>query len=446
MKNFLLILLILLLSGAAFAQGKVYEPIYWFYGRVLPTSDAGVAGPDGRMVITYYQGLPPDLSCASDEVGPRGAAGISQNYIINLMADYRNIPDAATTYEVATIRGADGYGAGPVAVTIDGSGVKRIPDMTLMRGGGVVPVDPPPEGSVRLTISREGESVGANIRVSWVAPIPINLYALTGPGTGVYTNEVSAWHWIDPAMVVGYNFYPGYVIHSGQVRAGTSEVYYKALIAGLDPYRYLASAEAVGKFNMNIGTGFNLISIPFATTPSADATVERIFGRGQLTSGGPDTADALYYKPSAGLPNYLKAYLSSTGWVGGSVMEPINPALGYFLEAHADKIVTVVGEVALRAGRTVKFDPDYTIFGILYPRPLQLTGGRTNPIEGAFSGGPDTADAIYYKPNAALPNYLKAYLSGASWTSGFDPKPPFGYFYERKAASFTWNHEYLDHE
>ena len=423
MKKLLLLIIILTVVGGAGAQDKVFEPIYWFYGRILPAADPLVASPNGRLVMTYYRGAVPDTDCATDEVGPMGASSREAEYVINLMSDPRNTPVENTTYEVATIRGADGYGAGPVTVTIDGTGVKMIPDMRLVLGGGVVPGEPPPAGTVRLTISRVADTVGSDVRVSWPGPEP-NIYVLTGGGTGVYTNEVSAWNWIDPLNLTDeYDFYSGYMIHLGQVGAGVREVYYKALIAGLDPRLYLASAEAVGKFDIPLlGTpGVNQVNI---TLSPADTNPNAVIGT-QLNAGS-----TIWSWTGAG---YNSGYFSGI-WSTG--VASVVPNEGYWIITPTGRRLTIVGSV-LNADQNIALgDKNVYMFGNSYAAPNPLTASQLSTVF-------NTGDSVWRWTNTASGGYDSVYYMGANtWSAAFDKLAPARGFWILRASRtpITWVH------
>jgi len=129
-----------LLGGKSLAQViYTYVPLYSVIGTVVDNpSSSAVGRADGNTVV-FYRNLDEFYSgvYASDIVGPTGNMAAANKYLINI-TDNQLLPLAVgNTYQVATIRDADNYGAGPVSVTISGTGYDIAPNMTMVLGGGV---------------------------------------------------------------------------------------------------------------------------------------------------------------------------------------------------------------------------------------------------------------------------------------------------------------------
>ena len=143
-----------------------------------------------------------------------------------------------------------------------------------------------PSGTVPLFISRAAN--GTDLEITWEAQSNPQIYAMTGDGTGAYTNNIAAWTKIagqgiltDAALGLGdFAIASGMLTHRSQVGAGTGEAYYKAVVAELDMTDAanaptFEAAWAVGKENIGINRvgaiGWNLIANPFKTRNIKDA-------------------------------------------------------------------------------------------------------------------------------------------------------------------------------
>jgi len=138
MKKFVLILLLAiglaaggLLANATQAQ-TAFTPIYWITGAV--TAQLGVT-IEGRRVVFYQD--PIDNGYSDNIVGISGLAGRPNDYALNAFEDHRLNITAGQNYRVATVRGADNMGAGPVNVTLSGIGYDIV-NLALVQGGGII--------------------------------------------------------------------------------------------------------------------------------------------------------------------------------------------------------------------------------------------------------------------------------------------------------------------
>ena len=132
-KFFIGLVLVLLLASMSFALVYSFYTIYWITGTV---NDENSVKADGHLVVffknldEYYQGY-----YAIDTVGPTGTAATANRYAINTA--FFTPFTVGSTYSVAVVQDAQGYGAGPVEVTISGSGYDEAPEMTMAYGAGV---------------------------------------------------------------------------------------------------------------------------------------------------------------------------------------------------------------------------------------------------------------------------------------------------------------------
>jgi hypothetical protein len=142
MKKVLAVLLIALfgigiflyLGFAAKAQ-HIYLGMYWIAGSV---SDPDNQGTEGRKVVFYKERT--DDGFSDDVVGAPGLAGQDGESIINAFEDWRMVITPGT-YLVAIVNDnpddmANGYGAGPVEITVTGKGYDTV-NLELALGAGI---------------------------------------------------------------------------------------------------------------------------------------------------------------------------------------------------------------------------------------------------------------------------------------------------------------------
>ena len=189
-----------------------------------------------------------------------------------------------------------------------------------------------PAGTVKLYISRGSGGNSGNIIVTWEADVYPNtkIYVRTGDGSGSYQNSyvlMGDWAKVNNSDVIGQttvNLVDGSLTHIGQVGAGTSEVYYKALdpIGQADLTRYIPNAWAVGKINVELAGngGIKLIGLPLYSGKASEAFA------GQLSSG-----QEIVLMPQAQVGGEGLDYLSvnSDGVVGPDV--EIRPMTGFWI-------------------------------------------------------------------------------------------------------------------
>ena len=145
-----------------------------------------------------------------------------------------------------------------------------------------------PSGTVPLFISRAAN--GNDLEITWEAQQfgDPQIYIMMGDGNGSYTNTFGVWTRIASsglldaiaASLGDFAIESGKLTHRSQVGAGTSEAYYKAVVAALDMNEpanipTFEAAWAVGKENIGINRvgaiGWNLIANPFKTRDIKDA-------------------------------------------------------------------------------------------------------------------------------------------------------------------------------
>ena len=305
------------------------------------------------------------------------------------------------------------------------------------------------EGPVILNIVRESETAGSAIKITWkinttefpayLADNPVDIYYLTGSGSGEYT--VNAGY----VKVVNSNaFVPGALTGSvsvplkevtinDQVGRGSPELYFKGLIAGSAPTVTgdygLAGAVAAGKINMDLnGTtstqGKNFLSVPFLITP--ESTLAIALGDG---SDAPWTNGDLVqfkFRPS---PAYQTAEYKDGVWKdSANTANPppfgMEPNKGYVFVVKAPKVLCAVGKVI-----------NTNVAHEIYAKGGEVSGGKTNlgliyPVQigltttSLISDGAANGDLIQYKTSAIGEAYISANVTGGVWVNDANPSDP----------------------
>ena len=199
------------------------------------------------------------------------------------------------------------------------------------------------------------------------------------------------------------------------------------------------ATNVVGKFDLELTLGFNLISLPLIPT-STD--IDDVISN-QLTGGLVFSADGIYNRDGD------KAFLATDGtWKDASAPTEasdltIDPDQGYFIEVKAASPdpVTVVGTVST-TNRTIVVSQGFNLIGTAFPVSVALDNSNLF-VSGANPGAIFNADGIYN------PAGEKAFLSSADnqWhdaasgnLSDMELSPGQGYFFEAKDAGFTWTY------
>ncbi|MBU0979445.1 MAG: hypothetical protein KJ709_01445 [Nanoarchaeota archaeon] len=146
MRVLLLGVVLLVIVGAVEAQEYVY-------GWVFDAKDGQPA--DGYNITLWYTGEARSNN-ATDEIGPNGLSGSSNQYVIDCEAltPSCSIDDNLT---LAVIDQGDSYIAGPVHVLVTGDGIDYPDDMTLTYD------HPPP---INITSPRNGTSVNMTVLIN----------------------------------------------------------------------------------------------------------------------------------------------------------------------------------------------------------------------------------------------------------------------------------------
>jgi len=302
----------------------------------------------------------------------------------------------------------------------------------------LVKADVPPANTVKLTIS----GVSSQVDIAWNTTEVPNIYYMTGDGTGSFSSDTAKWTKIDFSSLPNSTMYldppaqPTKLVHMKQFSktladGAIPEVYYKGLVAGTNPTdidpatgkAYLEEAWAVGKYDVPINTGLNLVTVPFYIE---DSTVEQAIGH-QL----PINSVIEHY---TGTGYYTADYLFDKGankWVNKMGIL-IKPSFGFWIKAPSNNIMTLTGNL-LKPSQIPysnrNIDTGLSLFGLPHPKPFSLGLAGFLPNEGdvveKFTGS----------------GYVTADYLGGFWVnkSNISLEPGKGYWYKRQgAAGFKW--------
>ncbi len=132
MKKLAIISLILGLAALTALAAFTYVPIYSIVGQV---NDIPEAAANGQMIV-FYKDVP-SYDLGQYNYGYINSGGM---YLINATSNpLMPLLGVGETYNVAVVRNAAGYGAGPETVTISGLGYDIAPDMIMALGAGIHP-------------------------------------------------------------------------------------------------------------------------------------------------------------------------------------------------------------------------------------------------------------------------------------------------------------------
>jgi hypothetical protein len=349
-------------------------------------------------------------------------------------------------------------------------------------GGGIVvePVVLIDEGPVILQITREADTPGSAIRISWtintteypelLPTAAVDIYALEGDGSGQYVNGGAGWFQVlggagvtDAGVARLVSMGVDGVFRSirvdNQVGTAPNEIYFKGVIRGRpEPLAHatwgLPGAAAVGKVNVPLqGTpanpGKNIVSIPLY--PKIDRSVSAVFGQEIWLD-----EELIQYKYT-GSPAYSSAKFLGGQWQnaarsGTPPAFEFDPRQGYEIIVRGDKVFSAVGGVINTSEAVVEIyngrglsTGGKTLLGMYYPLNFSLTGGSNLLVSGAGEN-----DLIQYKTSPFSPAYISAKVVDGRWINAANAgadlpavisnlRLPYGYTFVRYGdAGFTW--------
>lgn|GEM_PF-4224486 len=290
----------------------------------------------------------------------------------------------------------------------------RIGGVPEEEGGGAA-------GGVQVAISREGDSVGDAIIVSWTtsptgAAVDVYRLTTTEADSSIYTTEASAW------TVIMNNVTVSSTIESTQVGTGYAQAYYKVIPTGQTAL--FGTAEAVGKFNKDVPVGLSLFSVPFLPTATGLNTV---LGA-QLSNG-----DLIYYFTGVA---WVDSTLSGGTWSGG--VTDVQPDLGYWIRVQATpKTITVCGPLASASSRNITVDSGLNLDGTAYPVSVTL---EDSSLGAALTSPSSGTGKVYYFTGSA---WLDSTWNSTSWENKgvTHLQPTLGYWIRRdNTGSGSWTY------
>jgi hypothetical protein len=287
-----------------------------------------------------------------------------------------------------------------------------------------------PEGTVKLNIKRSGGAV----EVAWDTTVEtempkiyilINKSALSGTFANAYSEE--NWKTVAELAAAGENiviFGPeGKIVHVDQDGKGYSEVYYKAVkpavdLTTADGKTTFASAWAVGKINVDLYGGWNLVSAPFV----ADS-LNNVLGTDYKDN------EQLWIWSDADSKFKSTATFSSKSWPADL---NISPAQGYWLDlsgtaAGQKKTITLTGTVYTSTTINKKIYAGWDLIGNPYPKP-----------NAASEFTPAANDQIWVWDNEGQKFTGTKNYDGANWSPDALLIPGKGYWYNHIGKGFEW--------
>lgn len=380
---------------AAPAQGEahVFDALYFVEGKINDSSPASPLGVNGRNVV-FYELYPQVIRVASARTFEDG------RYTINIFDNSNITIDPAAHYFVAVERGTDNHGADQIEVNLSRDGFVET-NLTLAAGAGPIPIAVD-EGPVMLDITRAADAVGSELIIIWsintaefptLGPDqPIDVYMLTGDGSGRFTTGGTSWTKIienNALTPAGTGFTLGVptktFVYPNQVGRDPKEVYFKGLVTGssIDDATYgLPGAAAAGKYNAVVAKPasgasykYSFVSVPFVTP---DPSTGAVFGSQVPSAANSGNATELWGWTGTTFGNQM--FLSSTGWQTISGFTPVSVTVGqgYVFKtksasATEDRTLTTVGKVLNVPFGPVKVGANlYTFIGNPYPTKYGL--------------------------------------------------------------------------
>ncbi|MFC1568071.1 hypothetical protein ACFL37_00040 [Candidatus Margulisiibacteriota bacterium] len=150
MKRFGFIALILVLLGSV-ALAEIFWPVYWAQGTVKDAADgSGVMAESHRAVFYRSDQELNERTFAEGLIGIPGSQP-DNRYMFNLYqkAGLLNLTAGSSGY-IAVFQDENGYGAGPVEVSLSGKGFDEMPELTMAYGAGPIPPDMEPPPIIKL--------------------------------------------------------------------------------------------------------------------------------------------------------------------------------------------------------------------------------------------------------------------------------------------------------
>jgi len=292
-----------------------------------------------------------------------------------------------------------------------------------------------PWGSVPLYISRQA----SDIKITWEADfVNPQIYVLTGKGSGEYVNTYDTTKWVrvasagalDPLTRTGFTYtsVTRTLLHTGQVGGGSLEAYYKGIqatrapteiIPGTTTVQCFTSAEAVGKVNVQLNSGWNLAGMPFnATTREGAGNLDDVLGVNIFAQN-----DMVWIFNGG----FRSTSFSGTNWPGSISLVK---GKGFWLYMGSAAVLTLAGPV-YRGDFAKQIVSGWNLLADPFPSAFDLTStssGLNNPVRD---------DQIWWYRGGF--SSISAAGDPASWPSGKSIRPGAGFWYYRNSDTvYNW--------
>lgn len=226
-----------------------------------------------------------------------------------------------------------------------------------------------PAGFIQLSISREADTQGSNLIISWDKSIAalVDVYYINGDGSGVFTNDVSKWNLVSNGVEFDTSTYSqNYIKHKNQVGTGSVEAYYKAIYTGYDKNIYLPSSEAVGKFNITVPLYPTQLILSALPVIPLNSDINSVFGK-QFGTGNAEVW-SFFNAPTSG---WRSQFYNGTNWSGSLPSGQTLPDRGYWIKSlTAQKIITLVGSIS-NVNRSIDFNTETLfLYGNSFPKTV----------------------------------------------------------------------------
>jgi len=410
------------LASLAMAQDPgVFLPFYFVKGDVTSPVPASI---DGHEVV-YFNNHP----MVSEKVTIGPPLFPTKTYMMNIMrARYfsKFNVQPGETYQIGVAKGSDNYGKDPFNYIVSGNGFDIVDiALVLNEGGGLLP----PDGTVPLDIVANG----ADIDISWDQATygNIDLYRMTGAGSGQYVKD--GW------AAAQINLAGGIWKDIGTIAQAPKEIYYKALLTGQSPaadhpdylgQSYLAVAWAVGKFDIDLLTGFNLASTPMIPLHGND--IDDVFLN--ASGGGLQVADTNVYYYNESTEQTIKAEWTGSAWsYSPNVPFDINLGTAYWVELTSSPTVSMLGAIIVSENHRLLGKNSFSLMSS--PTP-------TFYADLATAGLPALGDDEIYLYDASTQLQAKMENNGSGvWINAVQSEPAFGlipgvgYWYKNNDAN-----------
>jgi len=271
-----------------------------------------------------------------------------------------------------------------------------------------------------IMISREGDKSPNPVKLTWHTTPDvqtINIYYKNG------TFETVAGNW----SILQSGVSPHYYSDPNQVGNGINR-WYKLEPSGTVLTHDMLTFEALGKFDITMMEGFNLVSLPIL---NATGSLQHVLGNSMVgeDTGWPDDSDivwewdlttgnyaAAYLNLEPGSPFYGKWCELNSGYMGDPVESTIQISSneGFWVQVqigHGAQEVTIAGGIP-NHDQTIKLsDNAFNLIGTNYPVAVSLLDSALGTYaHGEDTGWPDDSDIVWaWDINTG--NYAAAYLN-----------------------------------